>query len=115
MTAKTTSLLALLFLLGAGCGEAIQETETEAPDAQPIDVGDPSWPVCPSAWPPAPRLEYCGTVSETSCYEIDLPGVAFGADGAKPLLPCQAPGEVVLRPVGDKCSACSAEGFGTTP
>ena len=112
---KLLQAIALLSLLGSGCGEAIQGVETEAPDAQSIDVGDPSWPVCPSAWPPAPRLEYCGTVSETSCYEIDLPGVAFGADGVEPLLPCQALGEVVLLPAGDKCSECSAMGFGTTP
>ena len=110
---KLLQAIALLSLLGSGCGEAIQGVETEAPDAQSIDVGDPSWPVCPSAWPPAPRLglrDIWGHVLQSTFQVSRLERMVWSR-----CCPARLSARWSCSQLETSAASCSAMGFGTTP
>jgi hypothetical protein len=110
---KILGMMVVLVGLAANCGSrtglyvegagqvAVVDAGTKTADAEQTDVGDPSWPRCPPAWPPSPPLVYCGVRSGIFCYEIP-----WHAN-------CRWRDEVVLVPIGDAdCEACAAIGVG---
>lgn len=108
----TAMILALVAIAASACVSDLEpEADASVPvdsETSPTDVGDPSWPSCPPSWPPSPTIEYCGGVSDVSCYEMRLDGVLVGSDGRlTPMLPCRGPGEIVLFPGSERCSACA--------